>query len=967
MAEIAAGREDSARNQEREYFWGNEDKECLQHLHLTDPRDDKERIEQTKGGLLIDSYIWILQNSDFKQWRNSSESQLLWIKGDPGKGKTMLLCGIINELEKSTAKTSLLAFFFCQATDARINSATAVLRSLIYLLVKQQPLLIVHVRERYDFAGKAVFENANAWAALSKIFKNILADPQLKSTYLVIDALDECLIDLTPLLDLIIQRSSASSSVKWIVSSRNWPDIVEQLETAQQKVRLSLELNAESISAAVSLYIQHKVRQLAQIKKYGHNTECAIRDYLSANSNETFLWVALACQDLGITPRWCALPKLKTIPPGLDSLYERMIQQIFDSDEVAICKQILAIATITRRPITLIELTSLAEIHEEICKDLGSLRDIIALCGSFLTLRDQTIYFVHQSAKDFLLKSASDFIFPSGAEEMNHTIFSKSVKVMSKMLRRNQFSLLAPGISFDQVEQPNPDPLAAVGYSCVYWVDHICESVNNSIINEEHQVSFQDQGELDKFLRQKYLYWLEALSLLRAMPEGVQSLVKLQNLLQGKINAFQLTKLVQDAYRFLLHSKWAIENNPLQVYASALVFSPSRSIIKELFKNEEPEWITTKPAMKEDWSSCLQTLEGHSYRVNSVAFSHDVKLLASASGDTTLKIWDTTSGCCLLTLGGHSSWVNSVAFSHDDKLLASASYDNTLKIWDTASGSCLQTLEGHSNKVNSVAFSHDDKLLASASGDTTLKIWDTASGSCLLTLEGHSNAVDSVAFSHDDKLLASASYDNTLKIWDTASGSCLRTLEGHSNGVNSVAFSHNDKLLASASGDTTLKIWDTTSGCCLLTLGGHSSWVNSVAFSHDDKLLASASYDSTLKIWDMTSGSCVQTLSVNTILYNISFDTTDQYFYTQLGAIALGVPLALTTTPISDINQTPRRHGYGISFDKKWITYKSENFLWLPSEYRPICSAVRGSTVVIGCPSGRVLILNFKDPPLLGN
>ena len=100
---------------------------CVQDLRITDPREDKKRIEDTKGGLLEDSYRWILKNADFQQWRNNQQSRLLWIKGDPGKGKTMLLCGIINELKKLTAKTDLLSYFFCQATDLRINNATAVL------------------------------------------------------------------------------------------------------------------------------------------------------------------------------------------------------------------------------------------------------------------------------------------------------------------------------------------------------------------------------------------------------------------------------------------------------------------------------------------------------------------------------------------------------------------------------------------------------------------------------------------------------------------------------------------------------------------------------------------------------------------------------------------------------------------------------------------------------------------------
>jgi hypothetical protein len=98
-----------------------------------DPRDEKKRIELAKGGLLADAYRWVLDNPDFNRWRQLSESRLLWIKGDPGKGKTMLLCGIINELERPiTVNGGNLAYYFCQAADSRINNATSVLRGLIY-------------------------------------------------------------------------------------------------------------------------------------------------------------------------------------------------------------------------------------------------------------------------------------------------------------------------------------------------------------------------------------------------------------------------------------------------------------------------------------------------------------------------------------------------------------------------------------------------------------------------------------------------------------------------------------------------------------------------------------------------------------------------------------------------------------------------------------------------------------------
>ena len=111
-----------------------------------------------------------------------------------------------------------------------------------------------------------------------------------------------------------------------------------------------------------------------------------------------------------------------------------MITQIYSSDDADLYKQILASIAVIYRPITLKELTSLVVMLNDMADDLVSLREEIGFCGSFLTIREGTIYFVHQSAKDFLLKNASDNIFPSGVRDMHYTIFSLSLKVISGTL-----------------------------------------------------------------------------------------------------------------------------------------------------------------------------------------------------------------------------------------------------------------------------------------------------------------------------------------------------------------------------------------------------------------------------------------------------------------------------------------------------------------------------------------------------
>lgn len=640
----------------------DEDRKCLKDLYVTDPQHHKETIEELKGGLLEGSYNWVLENSDFKMWRDDPQSRLLWVKADPGKGKTMLLCGIINKLQKlNTARHPV--YFFCQATDSRINSATAVLRGLLYMLVNQQRSLISHVREEYDRKGEKLFMDGNAWVAMKEIFTKILNDTELEKTYLIIDALDECTTDRDKLLEFIAQHSSVSR-VKWIISSRNWPNIEERLQQAGHKVKLSLELNAESVSAAVSTFITHKVSQLAQDQNYDKKTRDAVLEHLTSNANDTFLWVALVCEELKPISVWDVQEKLNDFPPGLDALYKQMIQQISKQPDAKVCKQILALVALMYRPITIKELTSLVSGLQDrrlqhVVKYPGALHKIVSSCGSFLTLREETVYFVHQSANDFLLrqskgtsKGAFDEIFPSGTSDVHHAIFSASLQIMSSTLRRDMYNLKKRGYPLghpaEKINKPDPDPLAASRYACSYWVDHLTDSHHNT--SQDHTVALQDGGPVDTFLRQKYLYWLESLSLCKAISKGVNSIAKLEMLVQKMPNAVELSHLVKDACRFIMSHKVTIEHSPLQAYASALLFSPAGSLVRKHFEKEEPKWVTIRPYVGDAWSACLQTLEGHSDWVRSVVFSHDSTRLASASDDNTVKIWDASSGACLQTL-----------------------------------------------------------------------------------------------------------------------------------------------------------------------------------------------------------------------------------------------------------------------------------------------------------------------------
>ncbi|MFZ1025499.1 MAG: CHAT domain-containing protein [Limnoraphis robusta] len=261
-----------------------------------------------------------------------------------------------------------------------------------------------------------------------------------------------------------------------------------------------------------------------------------------------------------------------------------------------------------------------------------------------------------------------------------------------------------------------------------------------------------------------------------------------------------------------------------------------------------------------DEASERNRLEGHDQGVNSVTFSPDGKMLASASDDKTIKLWNAQTGAVIRTLEGHDSMVKSVTFSPDGKTLASGSDDKTIKLWDAQTGAEIRTIKGHDERVWSVSFSPDGKTLASGSRDKTIKLWDAQTGTEIRTIKSHDDSVIGVTFSPDGKTLASGSQDNSIKLWDAQTGAEIRTLKGHDDGVNSVSFSPDGKMLASGSDDKTIKLWDAQTGAEIRTLKSHDDGVWSVSFSPDGKILVSGSDDNAIKLWNAQTGAEIRTI-----------------------------------------------------------------------------------------------------------
>lgn len=283
------------------------------------------------------------------------------------------------------------------------------------------------------------------------------------------------------------------------------------------------------------------------------------------------------------------------------------------------------------------------------------------------------------------------------------------------------------------------------------------------------------------------------------------------------------------------------------------------------------------------------TLASHRAPVTRLAFHPAWTLLATASEDATVKLWDWEGGEMERTLKGHTKAVVDVDFDPRGSLMATCSSDLTVKLWDTANDyTNVKTLHGHDHSVSSVRFMPDGDSLVSASRDKTIRVWQVSSGYCTKTFSGHAEWVREVVPSEDGRWLVSASNDQTSRVWDFSTGETKMELRGHEHVVECAVFAPLNAYpairelaglkppapgdtrakspgvyVATGSRDKTVKLWDALSGQCLRTFIGHDNWIRALVFHPTGKYLLSASDDKTIKVWDLANGRCTKTIEAH--------------------------------------------------------------------------------------------------------
>lgn len=385
----------------------------------------------------------------------------------------------------------------------------------------------------------------------------------------------------------------------------------------------------------------------------------------------------------------------------------------------------------------------------------------------------------------------------------------------------------------------------------------------------------------------------------------------------------------------------------------SIAFSPDNKFIASSFDDGKIKIFELAPQRHR------RSVERHSSRVTWVSLSKSCSSAASASKKNVV-FWDTSDGESLETVHAAERFIQHISFSQDGVYMAMPAEQNLVSLCEVAGGR-RWSLEGHVEPVTAVAFSPDSSLLVSGSEDNTLRIWEMDGKTCQQELQGHQGSIYSAAFSSDCKSLASASSDETVKVWNVSTGEC-QTLQTEHRVPFPMVFSHDGEYLITGTFGPKMLVWHAATGVVLAETKSKEH-PTSVVFSLDGSLIASSSAE-TVTIWGARNLSCLQTFRVGTALHSMTFDSANSLLFSHIGTIVVPPSNSSAGSPARLL-----RRGFSLSEDKMWITRDGENLLWLPSEFRP-CSknehspvpmAVKGTHVVIGCESGRVLMFSFDN------
>ncbi|KAH7118588.1 ankyrin repeat-containing domain protein, partial [Dactylonectria estremocensis] len=459
--------------------------ECKKALFLTDPRDDRGAIATAKSPLVPEACSWILDHANAKVlFGKKTDTQLLWITGASGMGKTMMSLFILRELESNPMRLqdTTVLYYFVESQDAKRNTSVSILRGLIFLLLQSRPHLMSHILSDFEYQREALFSE-DSLEALWRIFQSMLKDSSTGKVFCLIDGLDECREQsLRPFLRKIAEcvnptLLNPAGSLKIVLVSRETPDFLsEHLSRFPRHADLNADRKTKPLQP-LAIYIETKVAALVQERCFDEPLASCLSEVFHRSGDGSFLWVDLAIAHLESHTSEQAADVARRLRPTVEHMYCTFLQKI-PGNMIERAVAVLQWVVMACRPLEVSELSAaLTHTGFEDCRSEAETSRIVMACGPLLsTSQERVVQIIHVSVKDFLTATSGPlwsyaglFQFHISVDKVNGHLAAHCLSYLEQgCLKKGPVSKLEDEEKFKQ--RLLKFPLFA--YAVEFWPEH---------------------------------------------------------------------------------------------------------------------------------------------------------------------------------------------------------------------------------------------------------------------------------------------------------------------------------------------------------------------------------------------------------------------------------------------------------------------------------------------------------------